>query len=541
MISNSINNENFDERRIESLNEKHKIFKVHILKSKNIWTLEEDHLLKKLVNKYGTNDWYFTAKFFKKKSAAQCSIRYKRILRGVKKIHWTADEDKKVKELISVYGMNWRIIAKFLPSRTGKQIRERYLNILNPNICYRSFTKDEDDLVYLLQKKLGNKWKDFSKYFNKRSPDMIKNRYYTYVKFKINDQCIKEYNFCIQNIIENLSKEKDHLENISHLRNLLKILLEEEKYINKKNAYYFKHEEHSNCLSFTEKNSNPTCSDIDNNHHSDSISNKENFNNKENLLQKNSYYKNEGNFLSEPINKKINTSGSPQNRVLPSHSRKISSCNEKSANGLFLDLSSCKHEDSISLDSNYLSNQSNLNLSLNFRNKLVNFRMKKKRIFHESNFLNKKKKCITKRFNGTISNYDDKNKIVKINPKIKNRKKLKNYKNFTILNSKKTNKANDSNIPKNVMDLSRDYINDENSAFSNNRNPIFYGNNILSQNISAGFLIEIIKENLILTKNKLMQENFNMYLNEKDSEIQRMMLINKKIYYDIWAELESLY
>lgn len=35
-------------------------------------------------------------------------------------------------ELVKIKGKNWTMLAKDFPGRTGKQIRERYLNKLDP-------------------------------------------------------------------------------------------------------------------------------------------------------------------------------------------------------------------------------------------------------------------------------------------------------------------------------------------------------------------------------------------------------------------------
>ena len=48
---------------------------------------------------------------------------------------WSADEDAKIVALVGEHGTRaWTVIAAQLPTRTGKQCRERWHNQLDPNI-----------------------------------------------------------------------------------------------------------------------------------------------------------------------------------------------------------------------------------------------------------------------------------------------------------------------------------------------------------------------------------------------------------------------
>lgn len=58
---------------------------------------------------------------------------------------------------------NWVIIARFLNGRLGRQCRERWHNVLNPNIVRRDWTKEEDSFIIEMFKVHGSKWAHFSK------------------------------------------------------------------------------------------------------------------------------------------------------------------------------------------------------------------------------------------------------------------------------------------------------------------------------------------------------------------------------------------
>ena len=55
------------------------------------------------------------------------------------------------------------IIARYLPGRLGRQCRERWHNVLDPNIVRREWTKEEDSFIIEMHEKIGSKWSQISK------------------------------------------------------------------------------------------------------------------------------------------------------------------------------------------------------------------------------------------------------------------------------------------------------------------------------------------------------------------------------------------
>ena len=98
------------------------------------------------------------------------------------------EEDKVLLELVKNYGKNWSLIASNLEGRTGKQVRERYLNCLDPEIKREKFTLEEDEKIVDFYKKNGAKWKVLSGTLKGRTENMVKNRFYSYLKRKYNIQ-----------------------------------------------------------------------------------------------------------------------------------------------------------------------------------------------------------------------------------------------------------------------------------------------------------------------------------------------------------------
>ena len=126
-------------------NERNLIFEISKIKNKKIWSTEEDITLLKCAKIYKERHWEEISKHFRTKTALQCFSRYNRI-------------------------------------RPGKQIRDRYLNVLDPSINKGKFTKEEDELLTKLYRIKGQKWAEISKFFPNRTTDMIKNRFHSSIK-----------------------------------------------------------------------------------------------------------------------------------------------------------------------------------------------------------------------------------------------------------------------------------------------------------------------------------------------------------------------
>lgn len=92
---------------------------------------------------------------------------------------WSPEEDEQLKALYKVYGRQWTKIADSMGDRTGKQVRDRFLNNFDNNVKKTKFTKVEDELILKLHAKHGNQWAKIASRIEGRTGDMIKNRYYS--------------------------------------------------------------------------------------------------------------------------------------------------------------------------------------------------------------------------------------------------------------------------------------------------------------------------------------------------------------------------
>ena len=208
------------------------------------WTELEDKILLEKGKEYNCKNWRKIASFLPGHSSIQCSSRYKRIQPGLIKGTWKKEEDEKLLSLFNKYGKNWASISREMPWRTGKQIRDRYLNVLDSRLNKEKFTIEEDNKIIELYEKFGNSWSTIAKYLIGRTGDMVKNRFYSTLGKMIINKENQNFNssqfLCKKHNKNDNTIEKSLNGNYNNIENLSSIYIGyQENDLNKINEYLF--------------------------------------------------------------------------------------------------------------------------------------------------------------------------------------------------------------------------------------------------------------------------------------------------------------
>lgn len=174
----------------------------------NKWTKEEDNKLLDVSLQFQGKKWKEVSRFFENKTPIQCFQRWKEVIRpGVIKGEWTKEEDLKIIEIMTKYNESLELFRgkEIIPGRTLKQCRERWKNVLNPNLNKDIFTIEEQYLLFKLYSVFNGRWSYFSSIFPSiRSDNYLKNKFYSTIRRKRRE--IKNY-LSTETIVENLLKD----------------------------------------------------------------------------------------------------------------------------------------------------------------------------------------------------------------------------------------------------------------------------------------------------------------------------------------------
>ena len=103
--------------------------------------------------------------------------------KSVPKQKFTPEEDEQLKKLVEKYGENdWERVAAMLVNRNARQCHDRWKFYVNPTLNKEPFTEEEDWLLINLVSKYGGMWVQISKHFKNRSDVQMKNRWKTLQK-----------------------------------------------------------------------------------------------------------------------------------------------------------------------------------------------------------------------------------------------------------------------------------------------------------------------------------------------------------------------
>lgn len=134
----------------------------------------------------GANDAFKNKSMKNDNSNCNLDNKMKKRVRNV----FTPEDDKKLRELIQIYGdHSWILVSSLMENRNPRQCRERWKHYLSCDYkdSAKPWTKYEDEVIILKYGELGPKWTKIAKELHGRSDLQVKMRYMKHLKNKNNE------------------------------------------------------------------------------------------------------------------------------------------------------------------------------------------------------------------------------------------------------------------------------------------------------------------------------------------------------------------
>ena len=94
------------------------------------------------------------------------------------KNRFTHAEDAIITSMMkSKQNYSWHQIGEALKGRSARQVKERWLNYLDPNLNQDNWSSEEEKLLLEKIREIGHKWRLIAKYFKGRTDVHLKNHY----------------------------------------------------------------------------------------------------------------------------------------------------------------------------------------------------------------------------------------------------------------------------------------------------------------------------------------------------------------------------
>jgi hypothetical protein len=143
-----------------------------------MWTPDEDRRLREQVERFGSN-WLRVASAMVTRTPGQCLHRWQKSQDPtIRRAKWQPDEDLQLRIATEMYGRgNWVLIARHVHGRTDVQCRERYVNVLDPQLIQAPFTPAEDARLLQLATEHACSWTKVAQHMPGRTDSLCWRRW----------------------------------------------------------------------------------------------------------------------------------------------------------------------------------------------------------------------------------------------------------------------------------------------------------------------------------------------------------------------------
>lgn len=182
---------------------------------------------------------------------------------GRRRAKFFPEEDELLKDLVQKHGSsNWHLIASLMPGRNTRQVRERYLNYLKPDLKLDEWTEEEEKLLLEKYDEYGNHWKQISMYFPNRTDIAVKSKYHKMERKRLKQQKKQMMKMCNKNKTKTEKKQPKKEQPKKEIKAVVpKVVEVEKKALEEATFDYLKSESFLNEINFFfDENQNPFCS-----------------------------------------------------------------------------------------------------------------------------------------------------------------------------------------------------------------------------------------------------------------------------------------